>query len=174
MYPGVIQQCLISSPSDVPPGDLQIIHRSITWWNGWFGSLFGTVITPISWGAHAAAEFGEPPQEALNRQIVDKCDICIAIFRARLGTRTKGAESGTAEEIERLSGAGKYVAVLRCQRKVDLQDIDLNQLADLDRYLLQLKDKALIINYKNDAELAQKVQNILNISVDHMQSVKGA
>jgi hypothetical protein len=173
MYPGVIQQCLISSPSDVPPGDLQI-HRSITWWNGWLGSLFGTVITRISWGAHAAAEFGEPPQEALNRQIVYKCDICIAIFRARLGTRTKNAESGTAEEIERLSRAGKYVAVLRCQRKVDLKDIDLNQLADLDRYLLGLKDKALIINYKNDAELAQKVQNILNISVDHMQSVKGA
>ncbi len=53
---------------------------------------------PISWGQHAAAVFGRPPQEIINEQLVDECDGCIAIFHMRLGTATESAESGTAEE----------------------------------------------------------------------------
>jgi hypothetical protein len=171
VYWGMVQQCLISSPSDVPSEDLKIIHREITWWNGMFGRLFSTAITPMSWGTHAAAELGEPPQDILNRQLVDQCDMCIAVFARRLGTRTNKAESGTAEEIERLSDAGKYVAVLRCRRPVDLKESDINQFKKLEQYLRRIKDKALIIEYNDDAGLATQVHNILRISVDNIKGV---
>jgi hypothetical protein len=56
-YDGIIRQCLVSSPSDVPRGDLAIIRTEINRWNGVYGPQFRTSITPISWGLHAAAEF---------------------------------------------------------------------------------------------------------------------
>jgi hypothetical protein len=48
-----------------------MLHQAINRWNGIYGRSFKTVVVPISWGSHAAAEFGQPPQEILNGQIVD-------------------------------------------------------------------------------------------------------
>lgn len=109
-YQGTVRRCLISSPSDVPEADLAIVHKTINHWNGIYGERYGSVIIPISWGSHAAAEFGRGPQAILNDQLVDSCDMCIAMFWVRLGTPTAENESGSAEEIKRLSERGKYVA----------------------------------------------------------------
>jgi hypothetical protein len=109
-FSATVRRLLISCPSDVPRGDLAVIRQEIVYWNGIYGKAFGAVVLPISWGDHAAAEFGEAPQDIINRQLVDECDGCIAIFHTRLGTPTRSAESGTAEEIERLADAGRYVA----------------------------------------------------------------
>jgi hypothetical protein len=40
-------------------------------------------------------------QEAINRQLIDKADIIVAIFWSRFGSPTGVADSGTVEEIER-------------------------------------------------------------------------
>jgi hypothetical protein len=93
-YQGTVRRCLISSPSDVPEADLAIVHKTINHWNGIYGERYGSVIIPISWGSHAAAEFGRGPQAILNDQLVDSCDMCIAMFWARLGTPTAENESG--------------------------------------------------------------------------------
>ena len=66
-YPGVIRHCLISCPGDIPDVDLAIVHQAINRWNGIYGPSFKTVIVPISWGSHAAAEFGQPPPENSQR-----------------------------------------------------------------------------------------------------------
>jgi hypothetical protein len=157
-YTGTVLRCLISCPGDVPLPDLATVHQEINRWNGVYGPKFATAITPISWGTHAAAEFGQPPQEILNRQIVDACDICIAIFANRLGTPTATAESGTAEEIERLYKAGKYVAVLRSRRAVK-PGYDLHQAQRLEDYLGGLS--ALVLDYEDEAQLVGRVNNIL-------------
>jgi hypothetical protein len=169
-YDGIIRQCLISSPIDVPRGDLAIIRTEINRWNGVYGPQFRTSITPISWGLHAAAEFGQTPQEILNKQLVDRCDMCIAIFARRLGTATRNAESGTAEEIERLREAGKYVAILRSRRPVDLSASSLNQAKKLEQYLNKISSIGLILEYSNDAELVGQVSNILPAAVSSDQS----
>ncbi|MGH3908409.1 MAG: hypothetical protein ACRDTE_30120 [Pseudonocardiaceae bacterium] len=117
-YRSTVVQVLISCPGDVSPGDLSTVHKAITRWNVLLGEQFEHVVVPVSWSEHAASEFGEPPQDILNRQLVDVVDLGIAIFWNRLGTRTDHAESGTAEEIQRLYEAGKPVSVLRCYRPV--------------------------------------------------------
>jgi DNA-binding transcriptional regulator LsrR (DeoR family) len=164
-YKGTIRHCLISSPRDVPQADLAIVHKTINHWNGIYGGRYGSVIIPISWGSHAAAEFGRGAQAILNDQLVDSCDMCLAIFWARLGTRTAKNESGSAEEIERLSARGKYVAILRCIRDVP-QNTDIGQLDRLNKYLKKLESKSFIMDYENDAELGTRVENILVRGVD--------
>ncbi len=164
-YSALVRRLLISSPGDVPDKDLKLVHQAINYWNGVYGESFGAAVIPISWGSHAAAEFGGTPQELLNKQIVDRCDICIALFASRLGTPTGSSESGTAEEIERLGEAGRYVAILRSHRVVDPTTIDHSQAQRLETYLKELQDKALILSYSSDDELTQRVDTILAAAI---------
>lgn len=164
-YSSVVRRLLISCPGDVPSSDLQVVQRAINRWNGVYGEAFGAVILPISWGTHAAAEFGGTPQDLLNRQLVDRCDICLALFANRLGTPTESAESGTAEEIARISKSGRYVAILRSRCATDTSRIDLEQAKRLQEYLDKISANALVLDYSNDAELSQRVDTILAAAV---------
>jgi hypothetical protein len=165
---------LISSPGDVLPSDLTIIRNQINRWNGVYGETFGTSILPISWGMHVAAKFGQAPQEILNKQLVDRCDMCIAIFTARMGTPTRKAESGTAEEIERLAEAGKYVGVLRSLQLPPANRVDATQLRKLEKYLAKIEDKSLVLTYDSDAALARHVDAILAWAASSDQSRSAA
>jgi hypothetical protein len=170
-YSGTIRRCLISSPGDVAHGDLTIVRNQMNRWNGVYGDTFATAIIPISWGTHAAAEFGQAPQEILNKQLVDRCDMCIAIFAARLGTATRNSESGTAEEIERLADANKYVGVLRSLKPPDsVKNINGTQLRKLEKYLDKISDKSLVMDYKDDAELVNRIDAMLTWAVSSDQS----
>jgi hypothetical protein len=164
-YSALVRRLLISCPGDVPASDLSVIHKAVNRWNGIYGEAFGAVVLPISWGTHAAAEFGGAPQDLLNKQIVDRCDICLALFANRLGTPTTAAESGTAEEIERIADSGRYVAVLRSRRPIDPTRIDLKQAQRLEKYLNRLESNALVLDYVTDDELSQRVDTVLAAAV---------
>ena len=53
------------------------------------------------WETSTYPEFGQDPQDVINRQIQDDYDIFIGILWGRFGTPTKRAQSGTKEEFER-------------------------------------------------------------------------
>ncbi len=53
------------------------------------------------------SQVGVHPQDYINRELIDKCDILVAIFNSKFGSPTKKADSGTEEEIERFVTAGK-------------------------------------------------------------------
>lgn len=151
--------------------DLEVVRKAVTRWNGIYGESFGSMILPVSWGMHAAAEFGAPPQDILNRQIVDRSDMCLAIFANRLGTPTASAESGTAEEISRLSESGHYVAVLRSRRFIDPGLINLDQAQRLQDYLDKISTNSLVLAYSNDEELSQHVDAVLAQAVTRDQGL---
>jgi hypothetical protein len=168
-YSALVRRLLISCPGDVPAHDLAVVHKAINRWNGIYGTAFSAVIVPISWGTHAAAEFGQPPQDILNKQLVDECDICLALFANRLGTPTRVAESGTAEEIERFGRGERYVGILQSRRQVDASRIELEQAKKLEAYLASMRENALILEYENDDELSQRVDTILVSAVSRDQ-----
>lgn len=168
-YSALVRRLLISCPSDVPASDLAIVHKTIDRWNGVYGEAFGAVMIPISWGTHAAAEFGHPPQDILNKQLVDQSDVCLALFANRLGTPTSAAESGTAEEIQRFGAAERYVGVLRSRRPIEMAHVGLEQAQRLEVYLAKLASSALVLEYASDDELSQRVDTILASAVSRDQ-----
>lgn len=169
-FSAIVRRVLISCPGDVPETDLAIVSKTINRWNALYGDQFGATVLPISWGEHAAAQFGDHPQSIINTQLVDECDGCIAIFANRLGTATEVAESGTAEEIERLADAGRYVAVLRSVRRVDASRLDLSQAVRLEEYIKKISNNALILAYSTDADLARHVDAILMNAITRDQT----
>ncbi|MCT9075447.1 hypothetical protein [Streptomyces fulvoviolaceus] len=160
-YASTTLHLLISAPGDVTEGDRAVIQRSISRWNFNYGKQFQLTILPIWWGEHASAEFGEHPQDVINRQLIDDADLALAIFWTRLGTGTKRAVSGTAEEIERMAKAGKTVSVLHCTRPIP-SNSDLDQQISLRDYLKGVQSNALLMTYSDDVDLASRVDNLLS------------
>ena len=166
-YSALVRRLLISCPGDVSEEDIATVQQAITRWNGVYGERFGAAVIPIHWSVHAAAQFGTPPQATLNDQIVDGCDIALAIFANRMGTPTATAPSGTAEEIQRLHAAGKYVGILRCRRPVDAGSIDLDQAKKLQRFLEEIQKKSLTLDYQDSTTLSNQVDTLLAAAVEH-------
>jgi nucleoside 2-deoxyribosyltransferase len=83
---------------------------------------------------------GDHPQSILNRQLVDRCDLLVAVFRTRLGTPTPHGPSGTAEEIERFIASRKPVLLYKLNGRED-GDTDLHQLAALNEFMASLRQR---------------------------------
>src|ERR1700677_3816099 len=93
-----VLRILIASPADVSQ-ERQAAQRVISQWNASNSMARGVVLESVLWESHSYPAAGSP-QEVLNQQIVDDCDIVVGIFWTRLGTPTATAASGTVEEIE--------------------------------------------------------------------------
>lgn len=167
-YTATVLRALISCPSDVDISDVRAVQAAMGRWNVLLGQQFGTIVIPVHWSEHASAAFGSPPQDILNEQLVDTVDFAIAIFWNRLGSPTSSAQSGTAEEIDRMATAGKPVSVLRCLRPVNAADLDPDQFAKLGAYLRQLRGQALLLSYRDTGTLAGQVDTILTRLVSHV------
>ncbi|QQZ55326.1 hypothetical protein IFE09_18160 [Streptomyces microflavus] len=160
-YASTTLHLLISAPKDLTDGDRAVIERSVSRWNFNYGKQFQLTVLPIWWGEHASSEFGEHPQDVINRQLIDDADLALAIFWTRLGTGSERAVSGTAEEIERMAEAGKTVSVLHCTRAIPGLS-DLEQQIALRDYLASIQPKALVMSYANEADLVSRVDNLLS------------
>jgi hypothetical protein len=116
-------QILIASPSDMPEAR-QAALEVIVEWNALNAVAEGLVLLPVMWETHATPEMGGRPQAAINRQIVDTCDLLIGMFWTRFGTSTGVAESGTVEEIERFITAEKSAMLYFSRIPIDPSKID--------------------------------------------------
>src|ERR1700676_2960313 len=99
-YEATVYNVFIASPSDVET-ERAIAREVIYEWNAVHAETERTILQPIGWETHSFPDMGDRAQGIINRQILEKCDILVAIFWYRLGTATGVAESGTIEEIER-------------------------------------------------------------------------
>lgn len=160
-YPGTVLRLLLAAPGDVPQADRKVILDTVNTWNVREGEPHGAAIVVMHWSDHTAAQYGIRPQESINEQLVDRCDVLLALFWHRLGSPTGEAASGTVEELEHAVAAGKYVAVLKCQRPAAPADIDTEQLDELRRFLDDNRMSALVKDYTDEASLAREVESVL-------------
>lgn len=160
-YSGTVLRLLLAAPGDVPPSDRKVILDTVNTWNVREGEPHGVAVVVMHWADHTAAQYGIRPQESINQQLVDRCDVLLALFWHRLGSPTGEAASGTVEELEHAVGAGKYVAVLKCQRPAAPADIDTDQLDELRRFLDDNRMSALVKDYADESTLAREIESIL-------------
>jgi hypothetical protein len=128
-----IYRVLIASPGDLHE-ERAVVSGAIEAWNAQHSAAEGVVLLPVRWETHTRPESGTRPQEAINRQIVDDCDILVGLFWTRLGTNTGVAASGTIEEIERTIGSGKPALLYFSDRPVAPSAVDARQLGSLKNF----------------------------------------
>ena len=143
---------LIASPSDLSQ-ERQIATEVIGEWNAVHAADEGVVLLPVRWETHAMPEAGVRPQEAINRQLVAKCDLLIGMFWTRLGTSTGVAESGTVEEIDQFVASRRPAMLYFSQRPIDPTKIDQGQHARLRQFQDETYQMALIGTFTSLEEL---------------------
>lgn len=146
---------LIASPGDTAD-ERDAVFRAISRWNSSTGRHQGVSIIPWMWERDSVPVLGGRPQELINEQAVDVADVVVAFFDAKLGTPTGKDISGTAEEIERASSAGKPVHVYFSSEPIP-REVDVLQLEQLQKFKAELSRSGLLGAYASADDLAHQV-----------------
>ena len=168
-YAARVLQILVASPGDVQE-EREILSQVIYEWNYTNSRERSIVLLPIRWETHASPEMSSSPQAVINKQIVDNCDMAVAVFWTRLGTPTDEAESGTAEEIARMGKAGKPVMLYFSDAEVRLRSVNLAEYQRLVEFQEQTYPKGLIESYNSLEEFRDKFRRQLAIQIRNIIS----
>jgi hypothetical protein len=161
-YSALVLELLLSAPGDLPAEHKSQIQRAIRLWNNHQARFYGIHFSSTDWKEGGTPAFGDYAQGVLNDQIVDDADAGVVVFTDRLGTPTPDHESGTAEEIARLRGAGKDVAVLLNNTpRSPLTGPAVEEKARLDRYVDRIGKQAFIGQYESEHRLAEVISGLL-------------
>jgi len=163
-FPARVFRILIASPSDVTE-ERDTAVRAIQEWNDLNAFERQLILLPLRWETHSAPEYGKRPQEIINRQVVDYCDLLVGIFWARIGSPTGVADSGTLEEIERVASDRKPVMLYFSKAKQDPELLDLEQLAKLREFKTKTFPRALVENYSGLIDFKEKLSKQLEIQL---------
>ncbi|MES2348828.1 MAG: hypothetical protein V4641_14800 [Pseudomonadota bacterium] len=163
-YSAQVFRVLIASPSDVDE-EREIAVRTIQEWNDLNSAERQLVLLPLRWETHSSPEYGKRPQEIINRQIVDHCDLVVGIFWTRIGSPTGIADSGTIEEIDRVAKSGKPVMLYFSRAKQDPESIDLAQLEKLREFKKNTYPRALVENYSGPIEFKDKLSKQIELQL---------
>ncbi len=159
MYKARVYHIMIGAPSDIKE-EVEILKNVVHKWNDLNSEKEKIVLIPKHWASSTYPTAGARPQESINKQIVDKSDLLISIFGARLGAPTGKASSGSIEEIDEHLNVGKPVMVFF--KKSGSYDIDPAQLQMVLDYKKSIQDHVLWVEYRDEEEF-------LNIILDKIQ-----
>lgn len=162
---------LIASPSDLME-ERQAATEAINDWNVQHAAAESVTLLPIKWETHATPQSGMRPQEAINRQLVQACDILVGMFWTRIGTNTGVSESGTVEEIDQFVEAGKPTLLYFSSRPLDPNKIDTKQHRKLKKFKDATYTKALTGNFSGLEGLQNTLVRDLLRQVRELKAVK--
>src|SRR5437867_1957784 len=106
-------RCLLISPSDVTE-ERDALTNMVQSWNAQIGGALNVRVELLRWESHATPDMTRQPQTVLNEQLLETCELGIAVFWSRIGTAMQDYESGSVEEIDRLLKRGVRVLVYFC------------------------------------------------------------
>jgi hypothetical protein len=121
-----VYRVFIASPGDLAE-ERNVAADVVNEWNALHAEAEAIVLLPVKWETHASPRTGVRPQEAINNELVQNSDILVGMFWTKLGTNTGVAESGTVEEIDQFTEAGKPAMLYFSRRPIDPNAINLAQ-----------------------------------------------
>ncbi|WP_425616228.1 hypothetical protein NA78x_006167 [Anatilimnocola sp. NA78] len=155
----------IASPGDVSQ-EREAILRVCNRWNGRHDDV---VLHPEMWEYKSVPTMGDSPQSILNKAIIEKSDLLIAILWTKLGTPTPTASSGTVEEIrEFILAKGPRRAMLYfCTRDIPY-DADALSLVKLKDFKKEIQSQGLYHEYKSVSDFERDVYSHLEAKVNEV------
>lgn len=141
-------------------GDLkqerEIIKNLVQEWNYIFGYRNQMYLEPVLFESHIWYDSNQKAQELINSELVDSCDMMIALFWKRIGTKTENAIGGTVEEIEKFSRDGK--PTILCFKNSEMTREDFEEygedISHISKIRKQYKSK-LTLDFSSSQELKE-------------------
>jgi hypothetical protein len=163
-YQATVLRVMIASPKDVDD-EREIIRAVIHEWNAVNSAKRQLVLLPVGWETHSSPQMGEPPQAIINRQVLEACDILIAVFWTRLGSPTGSFPSGTVEEVKRHIANGKEAMIYFSSRPISPEKLNPEQFQNVVRFKEECKAEGLIQEYGSLEEFRATVSRQLAINL---------
>ncbi|WP_081841828.1 response regulator [Lachnoclostridium phytofermentans] len=156
---------LISCPGDVSQF-VEKIENAVSKFNNFYGRENDIVLRTISWTNNSFPQFGAHPQKLLDKQIVEKADIAIAVFWTRFGTETEDYGSGTEEEIEKMLKDGKQVFLYFLDKPIQPSKIDQEQYSKIQAFKEKHKKGGLFFTVQDENALENAFRGNLELYMD--------
>ncbi|MCS7466361.1 DUF4062 domain-containing protein [Stieleria sp. ICT_E10.1] len=166
MQNGIIVRVFIASPGDVHL-EREEACRVIQEWNAAHSLPRSVIVEPIRVETHSRAVQGGHPQDLINAQLLERCDLLVAILWSRLGTPTAKALSGTVQEIHEFSetkGDDK-VLLFFCDRPIP-NAADLEQVQAVRSFKDSVKTDGLYLQYTEAEEFARLFRQQLDLTMN--------
>jgi hypothetical protein len=149
-------KCLLISPSDVV-AERDALTDMVQSWNAQIGRGLNARVDLVRWESHGTPDMSEPAQAVLNQQLLEDCEVGIAVFWTRVGTATQDYESGSVEEIERLLKRGIRVLIYFCERDIPQSTLTDDQFERLQRLRRNYSQRGLVWTYTHVQSLREQV-----------------
>lgn len=159
-YAAKVYKVMIASPGDVLK-ERQVIRDVVYEWNSIHSQDRDIVLLPVGWESHSSPSMGDRPQAIINRQVLEDCDLLIAVFWTRLGSPTGKSPSGTVEEIEEHLKAGKPAMIYFSSSPVYPESVDPKQFKALVQFREKCRKRGLIETYDSISEFRDKLSRHL-------------
>lgn len=154
-YEATVINVMIAGPSDVAI-ERKMLKEVVQEWNSINSEDKRIVLMPTSWDTHSSPKMGERAQVVINEQVLEHCDVLVAIFWTRLGSPTGDSRSGTVEEIEKHMKSGKPAMIYFSSAPVRLDSVDDEQYKALQDFRRECEGKGLIETYETISEFRDK------------------
>jgi hypothetical protein len=166
-YNATVFNVMIASPGDVA-SERSIVRDVVYEWNAVHSKSRNIVLLPIGWESHSSPEMGASPQDIINDQILDKCDLLVGVFWTRIGMQTTEYASGTVEEIEKHIKSGKPAMLYFSSQPVALDSVDIEQIQELKKFKESCQKRGLYKSYDSHADFKEKFYRHLQLKLnDH-------
>lgn len=164
-YQATAHNVMIASPGDVQ-SERNIVREVIHEWNAIHSESRRIILMPLGWESHASPEMGVRPQQAINEQVLNRCDLLIGIFWTRIGTTTGEYTSGTVEEIERHTDAQRPAMLYFSNQPVLPDSIDPDQYGALKQFKASCQSKGLYETYESLSDFRAKFYRHLQLKLN--------
>ncbi len=162
-------RCLLISPSDVKE-EREALQKLVNEWNAQIGQALDARVELVCWESHATPDMSDSPQGVINKQLLEDCDLGIAVFWGRLGTPTQEHESGSVEEIERLLAKGARVMIYFNTSPIPQDALKNDQFKQLQETKDRFSKQGLLGNYSSISNLEKQVQLHLTSVISELLS----
>jgi hypothetical protein len=172
MQNGIFIRVFIASPGDVyeeRDEACRVVHN----WNAAHSMSRSILVEPVRVETHSQAVQGGHPQDLINGQLLDRCDLLVAILWSRLGTPTAKDLSGTVQEIREFAaekGADR-VLLFFCDRAIP-NAADLDQVKAVRDFKESVKQEGLYIQYTQVSDFAEQFRHQLDMALNRLQDDK--
>lgn len=164
-YEAKVFNVMIASPGDVA-SERAIVRDVLYEWNAVNSQRRNIVLLPIGWETHSSPEMGRTPQEIINDQILDKCDLLVGVFWTRIGTATTEYASGTVEEIEKHIDSGKPAMLYFSSQPVVLDTVEPEQFSQLKQFKESCQNRGLYESYDSLSSFKDKYYRHLQLKLN--------
>ncbi|MFH7321441.1 DUF4062 domain-containing protein [Desulfurivibrio sp. D14AmB] len=154
-YNATVINIMIASPGDVAT-ERNVIRTAIHGWNAVHSADRAVILAPVGWDTHSAPEMGDRAQAVINKQVLQNCDLLVAVFWTRLGSPTGKVASGTVEEIEEHLRAGKPAMLYFSNAPVHPDSVDDAQYKALRDFRAACQKRGLVETYDSLEEFREK------------------